>query len=329
MISVITCTASIPLPKELILNIQNTIGVSYELISIDNRNNQYSIFEAYNIGVSKAKHEICCFMHDDIIYHTANWGTTVQDLFDSDPKLGAIAVAGCKYICKTPSTWPIYHYNVINIIQSDKRGKHKSKNWFENSKLDDIIVFDGLWFCIRKTTFKIIKFDENFGGFHFYDLDIALQIHQLKLKIKAVPSILIEHTSWGQVNKDWLTNAFLFHEKWKSKLPISLIAVEKYDRMELEESAINYLLKVIIDTKKILLMKKWVKLSYSVYGNFWTFMRATTKYLISKIKKHIKSLKSFNLFFKTQNIENQYTYRQQLYSMGRLRPIFNHVGTDF
>lgn len=287
MISVITCTASIPLPKELILNIHSTIGVSYELISIDNRNNQYSIFEAYNIGISKAKYEICCFMHDDIIYHTANWGTIVQTLFDSDPKLGAIAVAGCKYIRKTPSVWPIYNYNVINMIQSDKSGKQKSEKWIENSKLDDILVFDGMWFCIRRSTFKIIKFDENFRGFHFYDLDIALQIHQLGLKIKAAPYILIEHTSTGSVNKDWLANAFMFYEKWKSHLPISLLIKEKYDRMQLEESAINYLLKVIIDTKTYSLVKNWVILSYSIYGNLWTFMWATLKYLLFKIFNHI------------------------------------------
>ncbi len=236
-------------------------------------------------------------MHDDIIYHTANWGNTVQDLFDSDPKLGAIAVAGCKYVRKTPSVWPIYNYNVINMIQSDRYGKHKPEKWIENSKLDDILVFDGMWFCIKRSTFKMIKFDENFGGFHFYDLDIALQIHQLKLKIKAVPSILIEHTSRGAINKDWLTNAFMFHEKWKSTLPISLIVEEKYDRMKLEESAINYLLKVIIDTKKYLLMKKWVKLSYSVYGNFWAFIKATLKYIIPKILMHIPFIKKLQFIF--------------------------------
>ena len=68
MISIIICTTSPSITSELEENIKTTIGISnYEIVPIYNINNEYSIFEAYNLGVDQSKYEICCFMHDDII----------------------------------------------------------------------------------------------------------------------------------------------------------------------------------------------------------------------------------------------------------------------
>lgn len=74
MISCIICSRTSTISNELMQNISSTIGCEYEIITIDNSTNKHNIFQAYNEGIRRAKGEYLCFMHDDILYHTENWG---------------------------------------------------------------------------------------------------------------------------------------------------------------------------------------------------------------------------------------------------------------
>lgn len=59
MISIIICSRYSSLSQELQSNIHATIGAcEYELVHIDNSENKYNIFEAYNLGVRKAQGDI-------------------------------------------------------------------------------------------------------------------------------------------------------------------------------------------------------------------------------------------------------------------------------
>ena len=70
MISIIICSRTQAISKDLSENVQNTVGCDHELVIIDNSENQYSIFEAYNLGIKQSKGEYLCFAHDDILFHT-------------------------------------------------------------------------------------------------------------------------------------------------------------------------------------------------------------------------------------------------------------------
>lgn len=76
MISIIICSRHHTLDEELRGNIKATIGndILYEIVCIDNSNNCHSIFSAYEEGVKKAKGNYLCFMHEDIRFHSADWG---------------------------------------------------------------------------------------------------------------------------------------------------------------------------------------------------------------------------------------------------------------
>lgn len=77
-------------------NVDSTIGteVIYEIIAIDNSDNKYSIFEAYNIGIKRSKGDFLCFAHENIKFHTNNWGINLLNHFNHDNSLGMIGVAG-------------------------------------------------------------------------------------------------------------------------------------------------------------------------------------------------------------------------------------------
>ena len=84
MISCIVCSRHIRLSERLIQNIQNTIGESFELVVIDNSKSNYSIFSAYNEGVRRAKGNVLCFMHEDILFHSQNWGQELCRIFEEN-----------------------------------------------------------------------------------------------------------------------------------------------------------------------------------------------------------------------------------------------------
>ena len=84
MISIIICSRAASISDELIQNIDQTIGLPYELVIIDNSDNLYSIFNAYNEGVKRSKYELLCFMHDDIIFKKeSNWGKKIVKHFNN------------------------------------------------------------------------------------------------------------------------------------------------------------------------------------------------------------------------------------------------------
>jgi hypothetical protein len=105
MLSVIICSRESNISSSLTDNIDRTIGCVYELIVIDNSDAKYSIFEAYNIGIKKSKSGFLCFLHDDILIHTEDWGVKLKNIFKENKNVGLIGVAGSKIKTKMPSAW--------------------------------------------------------------------------------------------------------------------------------------------------------------------------------------------------------------------------------
>ncbi len=70
MLSIIICSRTSDISSEMRENFPNAIGTEYEWVIIDNSKLDYSIFLAYNMGVKKASGDICCFIHDVILFHS-------------------------------------------------------------------------------------------------------------------------------------------------------------------------------------------------------------------------------------------------------------------
>src|ERR1035437_3669404 len=124
MISIVICHRNAELLAKLKLNIKQTIGAEHELLVIDNSNNQYNIFEAYNVGVSKSKYDTVCFTHEDVSFHTENWGQKVVAHF-RDQSIGMIGVIGGNIFPKSPSPWwsnIMLNDHLVNNIQHWQNG---------------------------------------------------------------------------------------------------------------------------------------------------------------------------------------------------------------
>ena len=221
MFSLITCARTHDISEELRHNIAATIGTDYELIVVDNSSSNYSIFSAYNEGVRRSKGDILCFMHDDVLFHTSNWGLNVQKHFEN-PEVGLIGVAGGHYLPAMPCFWFQNSTDrYINILQHENGNKKPYLDHLKEGEQEknEVVAVDGVWFCIRKSLFESISFDEQYNGFHMYDLDICMQVRQLGLKLFVVYDVLIEHMSLGNVGRSWMDAALTFWKKWKQELP--------------------------------------------------------------------------------------------------------------
>lgn len=231
MISIIICSRYRNLSEELRKNILESIGCEYELIFIDNSEREYSIFQAYNDGVRRSKGDVLCFMHEDVLFRSDDWGEKVMQHINEDEKVGVIGFAGTHFLPDTPMYWyssPFISQKNLNNDQGVVK-EHRHEDWFAGKNIIDVVAVDGFCFFVRKSLFEYIRFDEEtYGGFHLYDMDICMQALENKYKVCVCRDILAEHC-WSQkklFTKEgsdlFMYNLSLFANKWKSKkmLPI-------------------------------------------------------------------------------------------------------------
>lgn len=227
MISLIVCSRCPNKLDSLKKNVAKTIGTEYEFVIIDNSDNRYNIFSAYNEGVARSKGDILCFMHEDLVFHSKKWGKNVIAHLDNE-EIGIIGVAGGFYLPRVPliSWWDSettgHLIQGIKIKNNYYRQKVLYKNNKEKKKSLEVVAVDGLWFCVKKTMFETIRFDDNnFHGFHCYDLDICMQVQNQNRKIEVVFDILIEHKSNGCRDDSFYETLLVWYKKWECSLPKS------------------------------------------------------------------------------------------------------------
>ena len=277
MLSIIVCSRNKVLSKEFTDNIKNTIGIEYEIVNIDNSGNKYSIFSAYNLGIRKSKYQYLCFVHEDVLFYTSNWGSLVINHLQ-DPKTGIIGVAGGDLVTRVPASWATMISSGHNLIQSDRGGKKptekilKPKNY--NLSKRSSITLDGLFLCMRQDLTNKIHFDENLKGFHGYDYDITLQSAMAGYTNYVIYDILLEHSSGGITDILYFRNLILIFKKWENNLPIvgqNITVEERLTIPEIEKRKLYQLTKKMV--RKGFKVDE-IKSEVTYYANKISFPRA-------------------------------------------------------
>lgn len=220
MISIIICSRKPDISTQLRDNIQSTIGVKHEIIVIDNSENRYSIFSAYNKGAEKCNYPYLCFIHDDILFRTQDWGNNLIKHLD-DKQTGLVGIAGGIMMTKVPApSWPVGE-KLKHIVQH-RKSKQIYYKLPENTSIihKKAILLDGVFLGIRRDTFQQLQFDDTFSGFHGYDLDISVQSIVAGYKNFVIYDILLEHFSQGDGNASYYTNLLKIYNKWEPVLPL-------------------------------------------------------------------------------------------------------------
>lgn len=220
-LSIIICSRNSDINEDLKKNIDSTIGLKYELVVINNEKHTYNIFTAYNEGLKRAKCEFLCFMHEDVVFHSYNWGQRIINHF-IDKSVGVLGVMGGHFLPLTPSGWwepGVTSENFICVLPDGSN----DKVYIDKYRNDDegVVAVDGAFMCFPRHIFNRIYWDaSSFSGFHCYDIDICLQAISYGYKIQIAWDILLEHRSSGFFNRQLVHSRRILFEKWKYLLPV-------------------------------------------------------------------------------------------------------------
>jgi len=180
-----------------------------------------SLTQIYNEGLNNAKNEIVVFMHDDLILETPNMTPKIVKLFEKHKDYGIIGVAGTDNL--TSGCWWDNRPNMFGVVAHINEGKRHlskfSKGVF-NDVLKEVVTIDGLFFMVHKGRIKK-QFNEQFKGYHFYDLSFCVENYIEGVQIGVTTKISLTHKSIGMTNENWEKNKLLFEATYGEKLPLT------------------------------------------------------------------------------------------------------------
>jgi hypothetical protein len=224
MISVLVCSVKPDLYQQLAVNIEETIGIGYELLCFDNRKANRGICEVYNLLAEKAKYNLLLFVHEDVLFRTNNWGRILCRIF-SENKIGVLGVAGCKYKSLKFSSWftGIRQLDCANIVhQFPERQESIYLKPEKGKEIEEVVCIDGVFMSCSKEVWSNVKFGEqNLKGFHFYDIDFSTRAAKI-YRVAVTYEIGVTHiTHGGDFGDRWVEAAFVYHKQMSSILPFT------------------------------------------------------------------------------------------------------------
>ena len=190
-------------------------------ILIYENDGEKSLTQIYNIGLKESVNNIVVFMHDDLILETTNITPKITKMFEKHPEYGIIGIAGTDKL--TSGMWWQNRDNMFGVVGHLHQGKRHvnrySKGVF-NDVLKDVVVVDGLFFIVHKNRIKK-EFNEEFEGFHFYDISFCVENHLEGVKVGLTTKFEVTHKSIGEINKKWEKNKLFFEALYGKSLPLT------------------------------------------------------------------------------------------------------------
>ena len=207
--------------EEYYKHIRKSFSHPKNQILIYENDNKYSLSEIYNKGLNDSENDIVVFIHDDLIFETTNITPKIIKLFQYNPRYGIIGLAGTTNLIS--GKWWEDRDSMIGQVKHQKDGKTWLNKYSETfgEFLKEVVLVDGLFIAVNKQVIKH-KFDEDFKGFHFYDLGFCLPNYLNNVKIGVTTKIKVIHKSIGEVNKQWEKYKLLFEAKYEKNFPIKI-----------------------------------------------------------------------------------------------------------
>lgn len=291
MFSIIICSISPERLSQLKANIQKTIGVEHEIIAFDNREKRYPIARVYNEGARQARYPYLFFVHEDVLFHSENWGEVIAGKL-KEPDCGVIGFVGSKMKLKVYSGWMQSGEDRCGFLYQrvGKNAEFCAFNVLLEHPFEEVITVDGLGMFVRKQLWEKYPFDEKMlTGFHCYDLDFSLQIaatKQYKNYICTSPKVLIEHFSLGNFDCQWVENTIRMHkQKWNAFLPLKVpgYKISKSQEKKLTERCFSNFMRHMLKSDyphKLTVMKEFMlcPFSWKHFGHCWAHLFRYIKY---------------------------------------------------
>ena len=184
-------------------------------------NGEKSLSQVYNEILEEAKTDIVVLCHDDIYFDTTSWYYKLKTHFENS-EYGILGVAGTTEM-PTSGQWWETRRKMIGIVNHESGGKKWTSKYSEDlgKSIRETVIVDGVFIALSKSRIKH-NFDEEFKGFHFYDIGFCFKNQIEGVKVGVISNIRITHKSIGQTNEQWEENKNLFTQKYSENLPIKI-----------------------------------------------------------------------------------------------------------
>lgn len=250
-LSIIVCSVKPEMANELRDNVEKTIGIDYEMIVFDNRQTGKGICEVYNECAEKATGEYLLFVHEDVVFHTSNWGEIIVKKLQ-EPTCGVIGFAGSAVKYGYEYGWQgvrrFTHKNYLAGYKIKGGGLRQSPH---TEDFVPVICLDGMCLFARRDVWHKCKFDAHtFGGFHSYDTDFTTQTTLAGYTNYVCHSVKMKHLSAGNFSEVWYDSVKKYLNKWGTKLPLYV------ESLHSEADIKRYALPTEATALKILIKRK-------------------------------------------------------------------------
>jgi glycosyltransferase involved in cell wall biosynthesis len=184
-------------------------------------NGEKSLSQVYNEILEEATNDIVVLCHDDIYFDTTSWYYKLKSHFE-ESDYGILGVAGTTEMPVTGRWWDSRR-KMMGIVNHESGGKKWTSKYCDDfgKSIKQSVIVDGLFIALSKSKIKS-NFDEEFKGFHFYDIGFCFKNHLEGVKIGVISNIRITHKSIGQTNQQWEDNREFFVQKYNGSLPTKL-----------------------------------------------------------------------------------------------------------
>jgi hypothetical protein len=195
--------------------------------------NGKSLTEVYNEILNESVNDIVVLCHDDIYFDTNNWGFKLLKHFEKS-NFGVLGMAGTTDLSETGQWWVTNKkQNMVGIVNHEHEGKKWESKYSSNAgnSIIETVIIDGLFIALDKKRIKK-TFNENFKGFHFYDLTFSFENFNEGVKVGVITNIRVTHKSIGMTNDSWEINRKQFVDTYSDVLPAKVQKTEN-DRLKI------------------------------------------------------------------------------------------------
>ena len=201
-------------------------------------NGEKSLSQVYNEILEESKTDIVVLCHDDIYFDTSSWFHKIKIHFEKTD-YGILGVAGTTNMPETGRWWDSRN-TMIGIVNHESEGKKWTSKYSDDlgKSIKPTVIVDGVFIALSKSKIKH-TFDEEFEGFHFYDIAFCYRNYIEDVKVGVITNVRITHKSIGQTNQQWEDNREFFVKKYGENLP-SKIPFDVNKRLKVLLSCISF-----------------------------------------------------------------------------------------
>lgn len=211
-------------------HIDDTIGDIPHGVHVYKNFNEYSLPQVYNKAIDDLssykinKETIYVFCHHDILFKTKDWGKRLLKHFNRgklDTYFDIIGVAGSDYLPENGQWWSKPE-RMIGIVEHTNGLREWVSQYSQpHFGVKETTMIDGLFMAFDPDTI-IHRFDENYKGFHFYDVVWSFKNFLDGCNVGVITDVRILHKSVGMTNEQWNQNRLQFVDEYKDELPYDL-----------------------------------------------------------------------------------------------------------